>query len=106
MHCALATDIALPRRLPAKPSTGRTIRLRAVERLAREIARRREAGTFTYRHLAGLLSDSEDQASKDLTSICGRRDDLGWDRLLVIAEALDVDALSLFAPLVIGGTEL
>ena len=106
MHCVSALDFAAARRLPRKPATGRTIRLRAVERLAREIARRRDAGAFTSRDLARLLSDSDDQARKDLTSITGRRDDLGWDRLLVIAEALDVDALTLFAPPVIGGTEL
>ena len=106
MNCGLASVALPPRRLPRKPATGRTIRLRAIERLARDVLRRRESGPFTYRHFAALLGDTDDQASKDLTSIMSRRDDLGWDRIVVVAEAMDVDPETLFAPVTIGRTQL
>ncbi len=106
MNCGLASEISAPRRLPRKPTSGRTIRLRAIERLARDVLRRRESGPFTYRHFAALLGDTEDQASKDLTTIMSRRDGLGWDRIVVVAEAMDVDPATLFAPVTIGRTEL
>ena len=89
-----------------KPATVRTIRLRAIERLARDVLRRRESGPFAYRHFASLLGDTEEQSSKDLTSIMSRRDDLGWNRIVVIAEAVAVAPETLFAPRVIGRTEL
>lgn len=99
MQCTMAAPVT-DRRPPRKTEAARTLRLRVLDRLALEIERRRERGRFTARHLAELLGDKLDgtQTGKDLTSVCNRRDVLGFDRLLQFVEALDMDIDTLFLP--------
>lgn len=95
-----------------KAAASETLRLRAYTRIEREIDRRKRLGPFTSIDLGKLLGDGarsqalDDmaqiryyQAEEDLTAIRCKRTTIGMERLLLIAEVLNLDIDTLFAPI-------